>query len=92
MKRALAQGSYEERDQSRGNENDKGARGRGQGRGKGKGKSKNGSRSKSAGAKGGDVAATETIIHQVRRKQRWCPLYLKGGCPQSDSLFISSLG
>ena len=43
------------------------------------------SRSKSAGAKSGDAAATETIIHQLRCKQRWCPLYLKGGCPKGDS-------
>ena len=48
-------------------------------------KGKKGSSSKSAGAKGGDAAATETIIHQLRCKQRWCPLYLKGGCPKGDS-------
>ena len=39
VKRALGEGSYEKRDQSRGSdENDKGSRGRGKGRGKGKGK------------------------------------------------------
>ena len=92
VKRALGQGSYEKRDQSRGSdENDKGSRGRGKGRGKGKGKGNKGSRSKSAGAKGGDVAAFETIIHQFRSFQRWCPLYLKGGCPKGDSCPFSQL-
>jgi len=86
VRRALGQGSYEKREQSRGSdENDKGSHGRGQGRGKGKGKGKKGSRSKSAGAKGGDVAATETIIHQLKCKQGWCPQHLKGGCPKGDS-------
>ena len=80
-KRALGQGIYEKREQSRGSdENDKGSRGRGKGRGKGKGKGKKGSRSKSAGAKSGDVAATETLIRQLKCKQRWCPQHLKGGC------------
>ena len=52
---------------------------------KAKVKGRKGSRSKSAGAKGGDAAATETIIHQLKCKQRWCPLHLKGGCPKGDS-------
>ena len=86
VKRALGQGSYERRGQSRGSdENEKGSRGRGKGRDKGKGKGKKGSRSKSAGARGGDAAATETIIYQLKCKQRWCPHHLKGVCPKGDS-------
>ena len=93
VKRALGQGSYEQRDEFRGSdENDKGSRGRGKGRGKGKGKGKKGSRSKSAGAKSGDVATTEAIIHQLRRKERWCPLHLKGGCPKRRFVPTSSRG
>ncbi len=94
MKRALGQGSYEMRDTSGGSdENDKGSRGRGKGRGKGKGKGKGkkGSRSKSAGGRGGDAAATETIIHQLKSKQRWCPRHLKGVCPKGDSCALPHL-
>ena len=84
MKRALGQGGYEKRDQSRGSdEADKGSRGHGKGRGKGKGKEE--SRSKSAGAKDGDAAATEIIIQQLKSKPIWCPHQLKGNCSTSDS-------
>ena len=79
VKRALCQGGYEKREQSRGsNEADKESSGRGKGRGKGQGKK--GFRSKSAGAKYGDAAATETIIQQLRSKRLWCTLYKKGTC------------
>jgi hypothetical protein len=77
VNRALGQGSYEKRDQSRGiDEVDKGSRGRGKGRGKGK--CKKGSRIKSAGANDGDAAATETIIQQLKAKPRFSPAHLKG--------------
>ena len=58
---------------------------------KAKGKSKKGSRSKSAGARDGDAVATETIIHQLKSKQRWCPHHLKGACPKGDSCALPHL-
>ena len=65
MKRALGQGSYEKRDQSRGSK-DAGKEPHCRGKGRGKGKGKQRSRSKSAGAKDGDVVATKTVIQQLK--------------------------
>jgi len=58
---------------------------------KAKAKVRKGSRSKSAGARDGDAAATETIIHQLKSKQRWCPHHLKGACPKGDSCALPHL-
>ena len=63
----------------------------GKGAEKGKGKGNQGSRSKSEGARGGDATATETITHQLKSKERWCPHHLKGACPKGDSCALPHL-